>query len=320
MNESPNRRAIFVGIFVLLGIVFLLAGVLTIGNLHTTFSRKISITTRFDDVNGLQPGNNIWFSGVRIGTVKKLRFFGTSQVEVIMNIDEKAQQYVRKDAKVKVSTDGLIGNKILVIYGGSASAAEVEPGDTLGVEVAVSTEDMMNTFQENNKNVLAITNDFKILSKKMANGEGTMGKLLTDESVYNNMNATIASLKNASERAQAMMNSLSGFTAKLNKKGTLANDLVTDTVMFNSMRASINQLHHIADTASVFISDLKQASANPKSSVGVLLHDEQTAANLKATMQNLESGSKKLDQDLEALQHNFLLRKYFRKQEKEKKQ
>src|ERR1700712_1699919 len=105
MNESPNKRAIIVGVFVLVGIIFLIAGILTIGNLHQTFSTKLHVTTLFDDVNGLQKGNNIWFSGVKIGTVKKVEFYGKSQVRVIMSIDEKAQQYIRKDAKVKVSSD-----------------------------------------------------------------------------------------------------------------------------------------------------------------------------------------------------------------------
>src|SRR4051812_14880575 len=119
MNESYNKRAIIVGLFVVLGILFLFGGILTIGNLHETFKKKINVTTVFKDVNGLQAGNNIWFSGVKVGTVKKLDFIGKSLVRVEMKIDVKAKQFIRKDAKVKISTDGLIGNKIIVIYGGT---------------------------------------------------------------------------------------------------------------------------------------------------------------------------------------------------------
>src|SRR3954468_6284645 len=118
MSEpKKSKRGVAVGFFIILGLVFLLAGVLTIGNLHSTFQRKMTITSIFDDVNGLSAGNNIWFSGVKIGTVKKLEFYGKSQVKVVMNIEREAQKYIRKDAKVKISTDGFIGNKILVIYG-----------------------------------------------------------------------------------------------------------------------------------------------------------------------------------------------------------
>lgn len=317
MSESSKKRSVIVGMFILIGIVFLAAGILTVGNMHKTFGSKMHVTALFDDVNGLQQGNNIWFSGVKIGTVKKVKFYGSSQVRVVMNIDEKSRQYIRKDAKVKVSTDGFIGNKILVIYGGTSKAEAVEDEDTLSVEKTFSAEDMINTLQENNKNVLAITSDFKVISKKMAEGRGSIGKLLNDEAIYNNISATTASLKQASDRAQQLMASLSSFTARLNKKGTLANELATDTVVFNSMKASVLRLNSIADTASAFIADLKQAARDPKSPVGLMLHDPEAGASLKATIKNLESGSKKLDEDLEGLQHSFPMKRYFKKKAKE---
>lgn len=319
MSTSPNKRAVTVGIFVVLGLVFLVAGILVIGNIHQTFSRKLRVTTLFDDVNGLQKGSNIWFSGVKIGTVKQVDFYGASQVKVVMNIDKEAQQYIRKDAKVKISTDGLIGNKIIVIYGGSSLTSFVTEDDTLSVEKTFSTEDMINTLQENNMNLVSITSDFKVISKKLAAGEGSIGRLLNDDAVYRNIEATTASLNQASVRAQQLMASLNAFTSKLNQKGTFANDLVTDTVMMASLRSTLKELNQVADTASRFISQLKQSANDPKSMVGTLLKDEQSAVHLKETMKNLDSGSKKLDEDLEALQHNFLLRKYFKKKAKEEK-
>jgi phospholipid/cholesterol/gamma-HCH transport system substrate-binding protein len=312
MNESPNRRAVIVGLFVFFGLLFFLAGILIVGDLRETFKNKMKVVSLFDDVGGLQKGNNIWFSGVKIGTVSNLDFFGESQVEVSMKIDIKAQQYIRKNAKVKISSDGFIGNKILVIYGGTAEAEEVQEGDTLGVEKTFTSEDMINTLQENNKNLLVITTDFKAVSKKLAAGEGTIGKLLNDTSVYANINAATASLQSASAKAQQLVSSLAIFSSGLNKKGTLANELTTDTIIFNSVKASALQLQQIADTATAFISNLKQAGSNPNTPIGVLLYNEESGARLKETIKNLESSSKKLNEDLEAAQHNFLLRGYFK--------
>lgn len=314
MNESPNKRAIIIGVFILIGLVFFAAAILMIGNIHQTFSKKVQVTTFFHDVNGLQKGNNIWFSGVKIGTVKRVEFYGASQVKVLLNIDEKSQMYIRRDAKVKISTDGLIGNKILVIYGGTASSGPITSDDTLSVETTVSSEDMMNTLQANNKNVLDITNDFKIISKQLASGKGTIGRLINDETIYTNINNMTASLKNASTRAEALMSSLSSFSAKLNAKGTLANSLVTDTLLFKSLKETVAELNTISDTAAVFISGLKQSANNPKSVVGVLLKDEEAGASLKTSLKNLENSSKKLDEDLEGLQHSFPLKRYFKKQ------
>lgn len=316
MNESPNKHAVIVGLFVFIGLAFLLSGILIVGNLRETFSRKMKVVSLFDNVGGLQRGNNVWLSGVKIGTVSNLNFYGKSQVEVSMNIETKAKQYITKDAKVKISSDGLIGNKILVIYGGTEKSPVVEEGDTLAVEKTFTSEDMINTLQENNKNLLAITTDFKAISKKLASGEGTIGKLLNDSSVYKNINAATASLQSASVKAQQLVSSLATFSSGLNKKGTLANELTTDTVVFNSIKTSVLKLQQIADTATVFIANLKQAGSNPRSSIGVLLHDEEAGTHLKETIKNLESSSKKLDEDLEAAQHNFLLRGFFKKKAK----
>ncbi|MBK7852263.1 MAG: MCE family protein [Bacteroidetes bacterium] len=316
MNEKSNKRPVLVGVFVMLGLIFLVIGILMVGNLHETFKKKMTVLSLFDDVSGLQTGNNVTFSGVKIGTVSELHFYGNSQVAVRMKIETKVLEYIRKDAKVKIGTDGIIGNKMLIIYGGTVRAPEVEDGDTLSVDSTFSSEDMINTLQENNKNFLAITNDFKIISKRLAQGDGAVGKMLTENSVYDNINSATASLKIASAKAQQLVNSLADFSAGLNKKGTLANELTTDTIVFNSLKASVLQLQQIADTASVFISNLKEASTNTKTPIGVLLHDEKAGAQLKVSIDNLESSSKKLDDDLEAAQHNFLLRGYFKKKAK----
>ena len=319
MNESPNKRAVIVGLFIFIGLMFLLGGILIVGNIRETFNNKMKVISIFDDVSGLKEGNNVWYSGVKIGTVSNMNFFGKSQVEVVLNIATKAQQYIRKDAKVKISSDGIIGNKIIVIYGGTVDFAQVEIGDTLAVERTFTSEDMINTLQDNNENLLTITSNIKTITNRLVDGEGTIGKLMNDTSVYANINAATAALQKATVKAEQMISSLATFSSSLNKKGTLANELTTDTTVFNSVKASVAKFHQMADTASVFITNLKNAGNNPNSAIGVLLHDKEAGAYLKESMKNLESSSKKLDADLEAAQHNFLLRGYFKKKAKAEK-
>ena len=318
MRESPNRRAVFVGLFVFVGLIFLVSGILVVGNLRETFTKKISVVAFFDDVNGLQVGNNIWFSGVKIGTVKDIHFHSRSAVEVTMRVDIKTQEYIRQDAKVKISTDGLIGNKILVIFGGTEKFEQIQEGDTLEVEKAFSQEDMLKTLQESNKNLLSITTDFKAISKKAASGEGTVGKLLNDNTLYDNANNAIRSIQQMSSKGEQMLNNLNTYSAQLNKEGTLANDLVTDTVVFNSIREFSQRLKQIADTTAQLVTELKTISNDTTTSIGVLLHDKETGARLKETLKNLESSSKKLDEDLEAAQYSWPLKKGIKKMEKSK--
>jgi phospholipid/cholesterol/gamma-HCH transport system substrate-binding protein len=329
MNETSSKRAVIVGLFVLVGLIILVTGILMVGNLHDTFQPKIKVVSLFPDVSGLKKGSNIWFSGVKVGVVSGLKFYGKSQVAVDLSIENKVQQYIRQDAKVKLSTDGLIGNKILIIYGGTGAFPEVVAGDTLEVEKTFTNEDMINMLQANNENLLEITTSFKTISTKLAAGEGTIGKLLNDNTLYENINSsatslhkaidvTASSLNKASAQAQQLLASLNTFSAGLNKKGTLVQDLVSDTVVFNSVKSTARQLQLIADTARVMVKTLQIASRNPKTALGVLLYDESSGANMKATLQNMESSSLKLDEDLKAVQHNFLLRRYFKNKAKAK--
>jgi phospholipid/cholesterol/gamma-HCH transport system substrate-binding protein len=317
MNESTHRHTIVVGLFVLIGMAILVAGVLLIGNLNRSFKTKIKIVAYFENVNGLQKGNYIWFSGVRIGTVKSLRILGSSGVEVIMDIDSKIKQYISKDSKVKLGSDGFIGNRILVIFGGSQEMSPVDEGDTLKVEKTLSTDDLISTLQQSNENLKSITGDFKVISKKMAEGEGTVGKLLNDNSVYENINSAVASLKGASVKAQQVISSFADFSSGLKKEGTLAYGLSSDTVVFNSLKASVLKIKQITDTATVLINSLKEGESNPDSPVGILLHDENAGTELRETLKNLNQSSEKLNVDLEALQHSFLLKGYFKDKPKQ---
>jgi len=319
MKNSPNRRAIIVGIFVFIGLIFLVLGILLIGNMSETFKRKIEVVSLFDDVAGLQVGNNVWFSGVKVGSISHLQFYAESKVKVDMKIEVKSVPFIRQDAFVKLGSDGLIGNKILIIYGGTPEASPVDAGDTLRVEKTFSSEDMINTLQANNRNLLAITTDFKVISQKIVNGEGTVGKLLNDESVYTHLDAAALSLQNTAVQAQKLISSLNKFSEGLNKKGTLAHELTTDTIVYKSLQSSVVRIQQMADTANIVIRNIKEASSNPQTSIGVLLHDEATGAKLKQTIINLESSSQKLDEDLEAAQHNFLLRGFFKKKAKEER-
>jgi phospholipid/cholesterol/gamma-HCH transport system substrate-binding protein len=326
MKSTNNRRAVIVGIFTLLGLAIFIITILTLGSQRKTFERSITVKSFFDNVNGLQKGNNIWFSGVKVGIIKKVLITGKGQVEVDMNIEEQSKQFIRKDAKAKLSTDGLIGNKIIEIYGGTLTAGEIESGDILATDKLLSTDAMMNTLSQNNDNLLRITNDFKIISSRLVKGEGSIGKLLTDETMVNQINATTSTLQNTARNLERLSHNVSAYAAKLSNKGTLANDLVTDTVIFSRLRETVSQLQQVANTSQAAISNLENAGnalnngLNDKSSpIGMLLNDEQSANNIKITLQNLQSASKKLDEDLEAVQHNFLLRGFFKKKAKQEK-
>ncbi|MEZ0612270.1 MlaD family protein [Fibrella sp. WM1] len=318
---KSNRRAVTVGLFVLLGIVLLVAGILFLGGQQKRFTSTIQLKAVFKDVAGLKTGNNVWFSGVKIGTVKRIRFTSNSQVEVDMNIEESSAEFIRKDAQATLGSDGLIGNKLIVIVGGTNRAGTIEDGDMLRAREALSTEAIIDTLQVTNRNLLKITQDVGSVVTRVKNGRGLAGALLTDTTVLLNFKNSMASLQRASNNAVQMTNSLSTFTAKLNRPGTLANDLVTDTAIVRDIRSSTARLRQMANQANEAIADVKQATQklnNGNSAIGVLTSDLSVGNDIRSTIRNLNSSTQKLDQNMEALKSNFLFRGYFRKQEKAK--
>jgi phospholipid/cholesterol/gamma-HCH transport system substrate-binding protein len=168
-----------------------------------------------------------------------------------------------------------------------------------------------------------------VLTKQMTEGKGAVGKLLSDPVLANNLEVAVAGFKQASANAQRLTANISAYTARLQSEGSLTNDLITDTVIFKGLKTAVAQFQQMAKTGQEVTENLKLASNNVRevstnlsssnSPVGVLLNDQQAGKDLKVLLANLQSGSQKLDENMEALQHNFLLRGFFKKKAKREK-
>ncbi len=321
MDAAEKRKSIIVGVFVLLGVAVFVIGILTLGGQNKSFVKSIRLSAIFTDVAGLKKGNNVWFSGVKVGTIKAVRFTGNSQVDVDMSIEAATQQYIHRNALAHISSDGLIGNKIIVIDGGSPQAPIVQDGDVLQAAKLLSTDDIMATLQKNNENLLAITTDFKTLGHQILAGKGTVGALLADSTMAMQLRAAMRNLQTTTATASKMAAELNTFGAKMNTKGGFADKLLTDTVAYARIQESVAKLKEAANNATILTENLNKASNKLNSTdniLGVLLNDPKGAAKVQTTIDYLQKSSVKLNDDLEAVQHNFLLKGFFKKKEKAK--
>lgn len=320
MNSKENKRSVFVGIFVLIGIIILIVGILMLGNQQSHFSSTITVSTQVKNVEGLQAGSNVWFSGVKVGTVKNIKFEGLESVRVELLIEEKSREFIRKDAKAKLGSDGLIGNKIIIIEGGSGSAPKVEEGDVLVAADVTGTDELLSTLQVNNTNLVGITENLKELTDKLLNGQGPVGALLTDTTMSIQIVQILKNLNATTQYTTQATNELTQFTKTLNNPDGLMSNLLTDTSIYQNLNASVAQLHNITVSAQEVIGNLNSVTQDLNRSdnvLQVLLRDENSAEDVKKILHNLEQSSQKLDENLEALQHNFLFRGFFRKKAKE---
>lgn len=321
MTRSNKKHAFAVGLFILIGIAIIVTGIFTVGNQEKFFTKKFIIKTSFRDVGGLQAGNNIWLSGVKVGTVKAIRFQGESEVEVSLNIDEAARSRIWKNSLARISTDGFIGNKIVIIYGGASEAGIVEDNDKLKSTKGISTDEIMGVLASNNDNLLEITSNLKDITTRIRSGKGILGALVYEKDWQQDLQLTLVHFRKAAARSESVMVALQGFTDQLASGRGLVHELITDTVVFRSLQASMLQLNEAITKASILMDTLNAAGSSLTARdkpAGMLLNDEAVARDVKEIITNLKAGSQKLDEDLKALQHNFLFRGYFRKREKGK--
>jgi phospholipid/cholesterol/gamma-HCH transport system substrate-binding protein len=187
---------------------------------------------------------------------------------------------------------------------------------------------MIATLQQNNKNLLDITGNIKTITERLMNGQGSAGKILSDDKLANELQAAVTGFRIASAQVQRITSDVASYTSQLQSEGSLTNKLIHDTVFYNRLKSTAAQIEQASVTIKESSDNIKRITGNIEnvsrrldstgSPVGVLLNDEEAGKNLKITLENLQSGSKKLDEDLEALQHNFLLRGFFKKKEKQK--
>lgn len=319
MSVVNVSKRLAVGGFITIGVAILIAAVFVVGGQHKAFVKSIHVHILFDNVQGLQTGNNIWLSGIKVGTVKTIAFSGNSQVAVTLSIDKQAQPHIRKDSKCRISTDGLIGNKIIVIDGGSDTSPVIENNDSLRSERLAGTEELMSTLEKSNNNLLEITGNIKTISKRLTESQGTLGQLINDPAIADRLKGSLDNLRNATAGSEAMIANLRAFSQQLRQPGGLANTLVTDTTVFSHLRGAVNRLDDAAARVQAFSNSLQTAGAglNDKNApIGMLLHDENAADNLQRTLKNLRVSSQELSDDLEAIQHSWLLRGFFKKKDK----
>lgn len=319
MSTKENKRSLIVGLFTLIGLIILVVGILVLGSQQNKFSKNLIVKTYFNDVKGLKVGNNVWFSGVKVGIIKEIAFESIDKVRVVMTIQEKDSPFIRKDVVAILGSDGLIGNSIISLVGGTSTFPQVENDDVLKSGPSGGMEQMIGLLQENGDNLSVITKNFATLSQQMVDGKGTVGALLTDDGIATDLKSSVSSLSTVMYAANQAINNLNNLTKKLNTNQGLIHDLTTDTLVFASLRESAAQLQGVTQTANALMGNLNKTSErlNDKdNALGVLTNDPEAAKEIKEILKNLNLSTQKLDENMEALQSNFLFRGFFKKKAK----
>ncbi|MET6990872.1 MlaD family protein [Sediminicola arcticus] len=321
MVKSTSRNNIRLGFFVIIGTILLVVASYLIGNNKSMFSKTFSLSAKFNNVNGLILGNNVRFSGIVVGTVKAIEMESDTLIRVRMAIEEKMQQYIKKDAIATIGSDGLVGSMIINIIPGKNNAPLVQNNDEISSYSRIATEDMLSTLNVTNENAAMLTADLLKVSQSLTKGKGTMGLLLNDTIMASNLEKIIMNLKFTSEQANIAFAKLNSMVNLIDLKESTAGILLSDTISGNQMKQVIHNLQSTSLKMEEITKDVQTLVKNIKEGEGALDYlttDSLLVKKLDATLINIESGTEKFDENMEALKHNFLFRGYFKKLERKR--
>ncbi|HXP51475.1 MAG TPA: MlaD family protein [Bacteroidia bacterium] len=319
--EKTVTRNIRLGLFVLLGTAFLIYALYMIGSKRNLFGSTFRINAIFHNVNGLMAGNNVRYAGIDVGTVEVVNILNDSCIKVVMVIEKNTQKYIRKDAVASIGTDGLMGNKIVSIDAGSQNAPMIKENDTIQSVKPIETDEMLRTLNKTNDNIARITENLKEMTNRI-NSRNTLWSLLMDTVMADNVKEAIVNIKVTGKNSAEITGDLSNIIkATREGKGSIG-ALLTDTSLSGQVRQSIVSIRLTSERAAIVTGDLDRILGKMdtgKGTVGQLLMDTTFVPNLNKSMENIRKGSQGIDELIPALKHSFLLRHYFKKQEKMRK-
>ena len=177
-----------------------------IGKQKNLFNPVFKLTTTFYNVSGLQVGSNIRFSGINVGTVDNIKIINDSTVQVDMLIKKDVQQFIKTDCEAGIGSAGIIGDRILIITQGSNDAPLAKDGQQIASNEPVETDAIMASLQVTAGNAEIISQQLAEIMFNINSGNGTLGRLIQDSTIAENINQTIVNLKKSSKGLDENMN------------------------------------------------------------------------------------------------------------------
>ena len=274
-KKSVSLSQVRVGIFVLLAIVVLVFLVLNASGDINPFSRKLHLRAHFVDANGLREGSEVRLAGVRVGKVERIVLLepspapGAPRVEAQMTIDSTidgrpANERIRSDSQAQQGSPSLLGNEMLInITPGSAVGSPIQDNAILPSSSSNTVNDFATSGTDLAQRLSKLSDEIGGIVKDVKDGEGTVGRLFTDEALYNNLNATIRETEDVMKQIRSGQGSAGRF--------------VNDPALYNNANEIVVQLKGISD-------DLRAG----RGTAGKLLTDDEFYVRINRTAERLD--------------------------------
>ena len=285
MKKNISHK-VRLGIFISLGIAVFIFAIYFIGEKQQLFRSTFRLSGVFKDVAGLQVGNNVRLSGINVGTIDNISIISDTSVRVIILVDENTRKFIKKDAVAGIGSEGLMGNKVLIISPGTGGKMIIENDDIIATSQPIDIDEIMKSLKTTIDNTAYITGDLAKIATNIESGKGTIGRLMMDKSWRQDIGTTIINLKEGSV----------GFKTFMEQTNELDNILV--------------RLNKTIDNTSSITYDLSKITNNIQSGegmIGKLLMDQSMGQNLDSTLINLKDGLAEFKIFMKKAQDSWLL-------------
>jgi phospholipid/cholesterol/gamma-HCH transport system substrate-binding protein len=269
-----------IGVIVLVSVVILttLLFLMTSASGLGFFSRKLTVTTYFENSAGLKLGAAVNLEGVTVGTVKSILVSTAPErkltpVQVVMKLDSKYQNSLRTDSTAALTTVGVLGDTVVDINSQTATGPMLRDGDELKTTETPSIQDVVKASQGTIESLNVVLAKLNTVVDDMESGKGSFGQLLTNPELYNKFSAAADEVHTLSMKMNSNDNTVGKF--------------------FNDDAAMYNRLNDAIDRVDAITKDLQ----NGKGSAGKMLTDEtlyknasEALASLNAILADAEAG------------------------------
>lgn len=293
-----------VGALIVVGLGVLGLAIYNLGKSARLFGNRYELVAFLPNANGLIEGSAVQVAGQLAGTVKKIDFLPvdadtTRNLRVTVEVDEELKPQIREDSKAKIRTLGLLGNKVLDITPGTPRTSPLESGDTLVLAEGMDYEQVIAQASGAVGDLVQLTSDLRSITGGIVRGEGTMGALVTDRTLYDQLTSTMTQANTLLARLQRP----NGTFGRMLDDPALYDNLVSTLASTDSL---LKTLSNRQGTVGKFLSDtvlyasITSAAQRGDSLLKLLTNGQGTASKLLTDQELYEQLTKSLT-DLNAI-------------------
>lgn len=206
METHTEKFKVRLGLFIVGGLALFMLTIFIIGKQQNLFNPVFKVYAHFNNVSGLQIGNTVRFSGIPVGTIDNIQIINDSTAKVDMLIRKDYQKFIKNDSKAVIGSEGIIGDRLVTIAQGSSDAPIIKNGQKISSVEPIETDAIIADLSVSVVNIAIITEELAKIMIKVNNGEGTIGRLLQDSTMAENLDRTIINLRKSSKGLDENLN------------------------------------------------------------------------------------------------------------------